>query len=168
MTSRPRYKAMLHLATNPIWDLGRSPTASLGTSIYLRPRSRPQNAMLPKRVGSSLSFMAMLTKLVRNLSYRISYGCSSDHKNLVSELTVLGRVIYVTLIARRSRHYAGARYLKRGVNEEVNFFFCVLGPTPVAKYSNTTGKCRERGRDRTDRVGGFDDPILLSSATILQ
>ncbi|KAI0054065.1 hypothetical protein FA95DRAFT_1480269 [Auriscalpium vulgare] len=37
-----------------------------------------------------------------------------------AKLTVLGRVIYVTLIARRSRHYAGARYLKRGVNEEGN------------------------------------------------
>lgn len=36
------------------------------------------------------------------------------------ELTVLGRVVYVTLIARRSRHHAGARYLKRGVNEEGN------------------------------------------------
>jgi hypothetical protein len=36
-----------------------------------------------------------------------------------SELTVLGRVIFVTLIARRSRHFAGARYLKRGVNDEV-------------------------------------------------
>lgn len=35
------------------------------------------------------------------------------------ELTVLGRVIFVTLIARRSRHFAGARYLKRGVNNEV-------------------------------------------------
>jgi len=47
------------------------------------------------------------------------------------ELTVLGRVIYVTLIARRSRHYAGARYLKRGVNEEVNFFFFAgFGPIP--------------------------------------
>ena len=36
------------------------------------------------------------------------------------ELTVLGRVIFVTLIARRSRHYAGVRYLKRGVNDEGN------------------------------------------------
>jgi hypothetical protein len=47
-----------------------------------------------------------------------------------SELTVLGRVIYVTLIARRSRHYAGARYLKRGVNEEVNQFFFFGGAWP--------------------------------------
>jgi hypothetical protein len=38
------------------------------------------------------------------------------------ELTVLGRVIFITLIARRSRHFAGARYLKRGVNDEVNYF----------------------------------------------
>jgi len=38
------------------------------------------------------------------------------------ELTVLGRVIFVTLIARRSRHFAGARYLKRGVNDEVRDF----------------------------------------------
>ncbi|KAF8306902.1 hypothetical protein DL93DRAFT_2065154 [Clavulina sp. PMI_390] len=35
-----------------------------------------------------------------------------------AKLNVLGRVVYVTLIARRSRHYAGARYLKRGANEE--------------------------------------------------
>ncbi|KAG1761875.1 SacI homology domain-containing protein [Suillus occidentalis] len=37
-----------------------------------------------------------------------------------AKLTVLGRVVFVTLIARRSRHYAGARYLTRGVNEEGN------------------------------------------------
>ncbi|KAG8884546.1 phosphatidylinositol-3,5-bisphosphate 5-phosphatase [Tulasnella sp. 332] len=37
-----------------------------------------------------------------------------------TELSVLGRMVYVTVIARRSRHFAGARYLKRGVNEEGN------------------------------------------------
>ncbi|KIJ60428.1 hypothetical protein HYDPIDRAFT_98752 [Hydnomerulius pinastri MD-312] len=37
-----------------------------------------------------------------------------------AKLNVLGRVVFVTLIARRSRHYAGARYLTRGVNEEGN------------------------------------------------
>ncbi|KAJ8502831.1 hypothetical protein ONZ45_g11400 [Pleurotus djamor] len=37
-----------------------------------------------------------------------------------AKLTVLGRVVFVTLIARRSRHFAGARYLKRGVNDEGN------------------------------------------------
>ncbi|KAL5786521.1 hypothetical protein ACOSQ2_008913 [Xanthoceras sorbifolium] len=33
-------------------------------------------------------------------------------------LTVSGREFKLTLIARRSRHYAGTRYLKRGVNEK--------------------------------------------------
>jgi hypothetical protein len=42
-----------------------------------------------------------------------------SHYQRIAELNVLGRVIFVTLIARRSRHYAGARYLTRGVNEEV-------------------------------------------------
>ncbi|CAL1708203.1 unnamed protein product [Somion occarium] len=37
-----------------------------------------------------------------------------------AKLTVLGRIVFVTLIARRSRHHAGARYLKRGVNDEGN------------------------------------------------
>lgn len=36
------------------------------------------------------------------------------------ELTVLSRVIFITLIARRSRLYAGTRYLKRGVDDEGN------------------------------------------------
>jgi hypothetical protein len=49
------------------------------------------------------------------------------------ELTVLGRVIYMTLIARRSRHYAGARYRKRGVNEEVKYFYFTLGTFPQLK-----------------------------------
>jgi hypothetical protein len=30
--------------------------------------------------------------------------------------SILGRVVDITLIARRSRHYAGTRYLKRGIN----------------------------------------------------
>ncbi|KAH8107843.1 polyphosphoinositide phosphatase [Cristinia sonorae] len=37
-----------------------------------------------------------------------------------AKLTVLARVVFVTLIARRSRHHAGTRYLKRGVNDEGN------------------------------------------------
>ncbi|KAI0283105.1 SacI homology domain-containing protein [Russula aff. rugulosa BPL654] len=75
-----------------------------------------------------------------------------------AKLTVLGRVIYVTLIARRSRHYAGARYLKRGVNEEGNVaneveteqivsealttpFYC-----PQQRYSNDEGPRRPNPR----------------------
>jgi hypothetical protein len=60
----------------------------------------------------------MLTKPV---SSNLFYFPEAEH-NPPPELTVLGRVVFVTLIARRSRHFAGARYLKRGVNDEV----CVL------------------------------------------
>lgn len=32
-------------------------------------------------------------------------------------ISVYGRQIYITVIARRSRHFAGARFLKRGAND---------------------------------------------------
>ncbi|KAI9141587.1 SacI homology domain-containing protein [Paraphysoderma sedebokerense] len=35
-----------------------------------------------------------------------------------AKISVFGRPIYVTLIARRSRHFAGARFHKRGVNSQ--------------------------------------------------
>ncbi|GAA5866136.1 hypothetical protein JCM3774_004094 [Rhodotorula dairenensis] len=35
-----------------------------------------------------------------------------------AKLVVYSRTIYVTLIARRSRHFAGARFLRRGINSE--------------------------------------------------
>ena len=52
-------------------------------------------------------------------------------KGNYSELNVLHRVVYVTLIARRSRHYAGARYLKRGVNDEVRLLLDRLMYLPL-------------------------------------
>lgn len=36
-----------------------------------------------------------------------------------SELDIMGRAVYITLIGRRSRLFAGARYLKRGANDLV-------------------------------------------------
>ena len=59
--------------------------------------------------------MDMSTKPV---SPSLLIPCSLSYAT--TELTVLGRVRFITLIARRSRHYAGARYLKRGVNDEGN------------------------------------------------
>lgn len=35
------------------------------------------------------------------------------------DICVYGRPIYVTLIARRSKEFAGTRFLKRGANDEV-------------------------------------------------
>ena len=34
-----------------------------------------------------------------------------------SALDIFGRAVYITIIGRRSRHFAGARYLKRGIND---------------------------------------------------
>jgi hypothetical protein len=38
----------------------------------------------------------------------------------VRSLNLMGREFLLSVIARRSRHYAGVRYLKRGINEEGN------------------------------------------------
>lgn len=37
-----------------------------------------------------------------------------------AKVSFYGRMIYITIIARRSRHFAGARFLKRGVNDKGN------------------------------------------------
>ncbi|KAK0596188.1 hypothetical protein LWI29_013478 [Acer saccharum] len=61
--------------------------------------------------------------------YEGSRGQTGDIKMLVAtqrsgtaadkvQLSVSGKNVKFTLIARRSRHYAGTRYLKRGVNEK--------------------------------------------------
>jgi SacI homology domain len=38
----------------------------------------------------------------------------------MGEISLYGRSIYVCVIARRSRYFAGARFLKRGVNDKVS------------------------------------------------
>jgi hypothetical protein len=67
--------------------------------------------------------MGMSIKPVRD-----DYILEFRHLPIHTELTILGRVIFITLIARRSRHFAGARYLKRGVNDEViiHFFYAQI------------------------------------------
>lgn len=60
-----------------------------------------------------------LTRGLRNIlkttlwTVALVYGFFKQDK-----LAICGKDIMLTLIARRSRHYAGTRYLKRGVNEE--------------------------------------------------
>ncbi|MBE3041872.1 hypothetical protein IMZ48_04675 [Candidatus Bathyarchaeota archaeon] len=38
----------------------------------------------------------------------------------LSALSIYGRTAHITIIARRSRHFAGARFLKRGANDLVS------------------------------------------------
>ncbi|EPS69766.1 hypothetical protein M569_04998, partial [Genlisea aurea] len=60
-----------------------------------------------------------LTRGIRNIlqntiwTVALMYGFFKQ-----ATLSVSGRGVKLTLIARRSRHYAGTRYLKRGVNEK--------------------------------------------------
>jgi len=71
--------------------------------------------------GSPLKYYWLLP-LVHGHVDQASTSFPVDPYHLVDErleLTVLGRVVFVTLIARRSRHYAGVRFFKRGVNDEV-------------------------------------------------
>ncbi|KAK8350701.1 hypothetical protein V6Z12_A06G226000 [Gossypium hirsutum] len=62
-----------------------------------------------------------LTRGIRNnlnntlWTVALAYGF---FKQIQVKLSVSGRDFMFTLIARRSRHYAGTRYLKRGVNEK--------------------------------------------------
>ena len=42
-----------------------------------------------------------------------------------ADISVFGRSIYLTMIARRSKEFAGTRFLKRGANDEVKGV-CVL------------------------------------------
>ena len=56
-----------------------------------------------------------------------------------ADISVFGRSIYLTMIARRSKEFAGTRFLKRGANDEVRGV-CVLGE----------GKGRGKGRERGD------------------
>jgi hypothetical protein len=41
-------------------------------------------------------------------------------------LSIYGRTVYITVIARRSRHFAGARFLKRGANDLVRYLVYCL------------------------------------------
>ena len=49
------------------------------------------------------------------------------------DISVYGRPIYLTLIARRSKNFAGTRYLKRGINDDVreglHFNILLLSPS---------------------------------------
>ncbi|KAL6649338.1 hypothetical protein ACP70R_013562 [Stipagrostis hirtigluma subsp. patula] len=65
-----------------------------------------------------------LTRAIRNhlkntcWTVALVHGFFKQSKHLLSKLSVSGKDFWLTLIARRSRHFAGTRFLKRGVNEK--------------------------------------------------
>lgn len=70
-----------------------------------------------------------------------------------SNVSIFGRPIYITLIARRSNKYAGTRFLKRGANKEVTIICgwllraCVLYCT---KFLVFIGRRCERSGNRAN------------------
>ncbi|CAL4937898.1 unnamed protein product [Urochloa decumbens] len=60
-----------------------------------------------------------LTRAIRNHLKNTSWTVALVHGFFKqSKLSVSGKDFWLTLIARRSRHFAGTRFLKRGVNEK--------------------------------------------------
>ena len=63
-----------------------------------------------------------------------------------SNISLYGKSLYLTLIARRSNKFAGTRFLKRGANYEVIFFQSVF--IDILNSSTfTEGRCGKRSRD---------------------
>lgn len=60
------------------------------------------------------------TRLVSQLSLAHQISGEGVEKAHETEINVFTRTVYLTLIARRSRHFAGARFLTRGANESVS------------------------------------------------
>ncbi|KAL2932991.1 Phosphoinositide phosphatase SAC2 [Bienertia sinuspersici] len=63
------------------------------------------NAFLTREIRSQLGNTSWTVALIHGFFKQVKYTRS-------------GRTVHLTLLARRSRHYAGTRYLKRGVNEK--------------------------------------------------
>ncbi|RIB02962.1 SacI homology domain-containing protein [Gigaspora rosea] len=69
-----------------------------------------------------------------------------------SKISIFGRNVFVTLIARRSRYFAGARFLKRGVNDQGYVANDVETEQIVADMSTTS----------FHRSGLYDNPNYTS------
>ncbi|KAL8488168.1 hypothetical protein ACS0TY_024452 [Phlomoides rotata] len=78
-----------------------------------------ENATGPVLYETMFVWNEFLTRGIRNIlqntmwTVALVYGFFKQ-----ATLSISGRDLKLTLIARRSRHYAGTRYLKRGVNEK--------------------------------------------------
>ncbi|KAL1533835.1 Phosphoinositide phosphatase sac1, variant 2 [Salvia divinorum] len=61
---------------------------------------------------------AFLTQAIRSMCNNTIWTIALVHGNFKQvRLSIFGRDFSVTLVSRRSRHFAGTRYLKRGVND---------------------------------------------------
>ncbi|KAG8076962.1 hypothetical protein GUJ93_ZPchr0006g41741 [Zizania palustris] len=112
-----------------------------------------------------------LTRGIRNIlkstiwTVALVYGFFKQDK-----LTISGKDIMLTLIARRSRHYAGTRYLKRGVNDEGEvandveteqiIFDDMLGPRQISSVVQNRGSIPLFWSQETSKLNLKPDIIL--------
>ncbi|XP_052158492.1 phosphoinositide phosphatase SAC3-like [Oryza glaberrima] len=112
-----------------------------------------------------------LTRGVRNIlkstmwTVALVYGFFKQDK-----LAISGKDIKLTLVARRSRHYAGTRYLKRGVNDEGSvandveteqiIFEDMLGPKQISSVVQNRGSIPLFWSQETSKLNLKPDIIL--------
>ncbi|OEL36628.1 Phosphoinositide phosphatase SAC3 [Dichanthelium oligosanthes] len=112
-----------------------------------------------------------LTRGLRNIlkttlwTVALVYGFFKQDK-----LGICGKDITLTLIARRSRHYAGTRYLKRGVNDEGRVandveteqivYEDVLGPRQISSVVQNRGSIPLFWSQETSKLNLKPDIIL--------
>ncbi|KQK19159.1 phosphoinositide phosphatase SAC2 [Brachypodium distachyon] len=117
-----------------------------------------------------------LTRGMRNVlkstswTVALVYGFFKQDK-----ITISGKDIMLTLIARRSRHYAGTRYLKRGVNEEGRVandveteqivFDDMLGSRPISSVVQNRGSIPLFWSQETSKLNIKPDIILHEKDT---
>lgn len=68
----------------------------------------------------------------------------------------MGRTIYTTLIARRSRHHAGTRYLKRGVNDKV----CSYAKFALSRANHSYAQGHVANEVETEQI--VSEPLVTS------
>lgn len=72
-----------------------------------------------------------------------------------SNVSIFGRSMYVTVIARRSNKYAGTRFLKRGANfdvcAQIHFIIDIENIFGLIDDYVNIGRRRERSGNGTDR-----------------
>ncbi|KAL5225871.1 hypothetical protein ABZP36_012510 [Zizania latifolia] len=121
--------------------------------------------------GTMFVWNEFLTRGIRNTlkstiwTVALVYGFFKQDK-----LAISGKDIMLTLIARRSRHYAGTRYLKRGVNDEGKvandveteqiIFDDMLGPRQISSVVQNRGSIPLFWSQETSRLNLKPDIIL--------
>ncbi|KAL9266352.1 Phosphoinositide phosphatase SAC4-like protein [Drosera capensis] len=101
-----------------IYAISKSVMVPLRNSVL---QSNVEDTGVENRYKKLLSMVDLTKDFYFSYSYHVMRSLQKnlcDHKTGQATLSVAGKDFKLTLIARRSRHYAGTRYLKRGVNEK--------------------------------------------------